>query len=85
MALPTTAAEVAIVAAAKAKGADPKTLQAIKQRVALTVKKLQAIGVDIPRPKVYDAKVVLLKEKSVGINQPQARKDHAQPQILRGR
>lgn len=85
MTLPTTAAEVAMIAVAKAKGADPKTIQAIKQCAALTIKKLQAMGVEIPKPKVYDAKATSLKDQAVEINKPQARKDHAQPQILRGR
>lgn len=80
-----TAAEVAIIAAAKAKGADPKTIQAIKERVAVTIRKLQAIGVGIPKAKVYDAKATLLKGQSVEINPPQRRKDHAQAKISRGR
>lgn len=84
MALPTTAAEVAIVAAAKAKGADQRTIEAIKLRAVLTVRKLQTMGVEIPNPKVYDAKVTS-KGQSGELNQPQARKDYAQPQILRGR
>ena len=80
-----TAAEVAIIASAKAKGATPKTIQAMKQRVAVTVRKLQAMGIEIPKPKVYDAKASSLKDQAVDINKPQARKDHAQPQISRGR
>lgn len=80
-----TAAEVAIIATASAKGADQKTIQAIKQRVAVTIRKLQAIGVEIPKPKVYDAKATLLKNQAVEVNPPQRRKDHAQPQISRGR
>lgn len=84
MALSTTAAEVAIIATAKAKGADPKTIQAIKQRVALTVRKLQAMGVEIPKPKVYDAKSTP-RDQSVAINPAQRHKDRTQPQILRGR
>ena len=80
-----TAAEVAIIASAKAKGATPKTIQAIKQRVAVTIRKLQAMGIEIPKPKVYDAKASSLKDQTVEINQPQARKDHVQPQISRGR
>ena len=79
------AAEVAIIASAKAKGADPKTIQAIKQRVAVTVRKLQAMGIEIPKPKVYDAKASSLKDQAVDINKPQARKDYTQPQISRGR
>ena len=79
------AAEVAIIASAKAKGADPKTIQAIKQRVAVTVRKLQAMGIEIPKPKVYDAKATSLKSQAGDINKPQTRKDHAQPQISRGR
>lgn len=80
-----TAAEVAMIATAKAKGADPKTIQAIKQRAAVTVRKLQAMGIEIPKPKVYDAKATSLKHQAVDIKQPQARKDRAQPQISRGR
>ena len=80
-----TAAEVAIIATAKAKGADPKTIQAIKQRVALTVRKLQTMGVGIPKPKVYDAKAPSLKDQAVEIDKPQSRKDRMQPQISRGR
>ncbi len=84
MALPTTAAEVAMIATAKAKGADPKTIEAIKQRSALTVRKLQTMGVEVPNPKVYDAKATS-KDQSVAINQPQRRQDHTQPQMSRGR
>lgn len=80
-----TAAEVAIIATARAKGADQKTIKAIKQLVAVTVRKLQAVGVEIPKPKVYDAKTASLKDPSVAINQPQRRKDHVQPQLSRGR
>lgn len=80
-----TAAEVAIIATAKAKGADPKTIKAIKQRVAVTVRKLQAMGVEIPKPKVYDAKAPSLRNQTVEIDKPQSRKDRIQPQISRGR
>ncbi len=84
MTLPT-ATEVAIVASAKAKGADPKTLQAIKQRVALTIRKLQAAGIEIPKPKIYDAKASALKDRAVTAGRPQIGKDHAHAQMSRGR
>lgn len=80
-----TAAEVAIIASAKAKGADPKSIQAMKQCVALTVRKLQAMGVEIPKPKVYDAKAPSLKDQAVEIDRPQFLKDRIQPQISRAR
>lgn len=77
------AAEVAIIASAKAKGASPKTIKAMKQSLAVTVGKLEAMGVEIPKPSVYDAKAPTLAGNmaDMTIDQPQVPKALSQPQV----
>ena len=77
------AAEVAIITTAKAKGASPKTIEAMKQNLAVTVGKLEAMGVEIPKPSVYDAKAPMPADNraDMAIDQPQVRKALLLPQV----
>lgn len=77
------AAEVAIIATAKAKGADPKTIKAMKQSLAVTIGKLEAMGVEIPKPSVYEVKAPTLtgNRTDITIDQPQVSKALSQPQV----
>ncbi|PPD55398.1 MAG: hypothetical protein CTY12_01075 [Methylotenera sp.] len=77
------AAEVAIIATAKAKGADAKTIKVMKRRLAATVGKLEALGIDIPKPQVYDTQVPtpVANRANMAIDPPLMTKAFTQPQV----
>lgn len=81
-ALPT-AAEVAIVNAAKEKGAGIQTQTMLKNKLSVAVSQLKAMGVRIPKPMIYDSKAASVREKSASIefDRPVIQKDLSQPQI----
>lgn len=78
-----TAAEAAIIATAKAKGASPKLQASMKQKLAVAVNQLKAMGIEIPKPKVYDTKAPSIGNKSpiVGTDGTLVKKHFAQPQV----
>lgn len=78
------AAEVAIIATAKAKGASPNTIKAMQQSLAITFGKLEAMGVEIPKPHVYDAKIPAPASNNgadMTIDKPSLQKTYSQPQV----
>jgi hypothetical protein len=78
-----TAAEVAIIEVAKAKGASSKTQSMMKQKLQVAVSQLKAMGIEIPKPKLYDVKGKSIGDKTatVEIDSPVVQKNITQPQV----
>ena len=78
-----TAAEVAIIETAKAKGASPKLQASIKQKLRVAVSQLKAMGIEIPKPKIYDPKGQGISDKAAidAMDSSTIQKRITQPQV----
>ena len=78
-----TAAEVAIIEAAKAKGASPKLQASMKQKLTVAVSQLKAMGIEIPKPKIYDTKGQVIGDKTAidAMDSSTIQKRITQPQV----
>ena len=78
-----SAAEVAIIEAAKAKGASPKLQASMKQKLTVAVSQLKAMGIEIPKPKIYDTKVQVIGDKTAidAMDSSTIQKRITQPQV----
>lgn len=78
-----TVAEVAIIATTKAKGANPKLQASIKQKLRVAVSQLKAMGIAIPKPKIYDIKGQDISDKTAidAMDSSAIQKNITQPQV----
>jgi hypothetical protein len=78
-----TVAEVAIIATTKAKGAKPKLQASIKQKLRVAVSQLKAMGIAIPKPKIYDIKGQGVGDKTAidAMDSSAIQKHITQPQV----
>jgi len=78
-----TAAEVAIIEAAKAKGASSKLQASMKQKLTVAVSQLKAMGIEIPKPKIYDTKRQGISDKTAidAMDSSTIQKRITQPQV----
>lgn len=78
-----SAAEVAIIEAAKAKGASPKLQASMKQKLTVAVSQLKAMGIEIPKPKIYDTKAQVMGDKAAidAMDSSTIQKHITQPQV----
>ena len=78
-----TAAEIAIIEAAKAKGASPKLQASMKQKLTVAVSQLKTMGIEIPKPKIYDTKVQVIGDKAAidAMDSSTIQKHITQPQV----
>ena len=78
-----TVAEVAIIATTQAKGANPKLQASIKQKLRVAVSQLKAMGIAIPKPKIYDSKGQGIGDKTANdaMDSSTIQKSITQPQV----
>ncbi len=78
-----SAAEVAVIEAAKAKGASPKLQASMKQKLRVAVNQLNEMGIAIPKPKIYDTKGQGIGDKTAidAMDSATIQKHITQPQV----
>ena len=79
-----SAAEVAIIEAAKAKGASPKLQTSMRQKLRVAVNQLNEMGIAIPKPKIYDTKGQGISDKTAidAMDSSTIQKHITQPQVV---